>query len=112
SCDFQSVPDDPVVAKQPLNVALAVACDLFRAKSVYRFSVVLAFLQNRVPTQSSLRTFQNQKFEEHSIVVHRHAPFLIMISDGRFRSGPGTAWHNGHRLTEIIRIGGTESISL
>src|SRR5207302_332973 len=67
---------------------------LFRAKSIERFSVVLAFLQNGVPTQPRLRAFQNQKLEEHSIVVYRNAPFLIMISNGRFSRSPGTTRHN------------------
>src|SRR5947208_12525579 len=93
-CDFQSVPHDPIVAEQPLNVALVIARDLFRAKSIERFSVVLAFLQNGVPTQPRLRAFQNQKLEEHSIVVYRNAPFLIMISNGRFSRSPGTTRHN------------------
>src|SRR6266481_580661 len=71
-CDFQSVPHDPIVAEQPLNVALAVASDLVRAKSIERFLVVVAFLQNRIPAQSGLCTFQNEKLEEHSIVMHRN----------------------------------------
>jgi hypothetical protein len=97
-CDFQSVPHDPIVAEQPLNVALAVAGDLVRAKSIERFSVVLAFLQNRIPAQSGLRAFQNEKLEEHSIVMYRNAPFLIVISNGRFSRGPGTTRHNVERL--------------
>src|SRR5882724_10301641 len=59
SCDFQSVPHDPIVAEQPLNVALVIARDLVRAKSIERLSVVLAFLQNCIPAQSSLCAFQN-----------------------------------------------------
>ena len=43
-CDFQAIPHDPIVAEQPLNVALAIARDLFRAKSIERYSLVLAFL--------------------------------------------------------------------
>src|SRR4029077_13059646 len=79
SCDFQSIPHDPIVAEQPLNVALVIARDLFRAKSIKRFSIVLAFLQNGVPAQPCLRAFQNQELEEHSIVVYGNAPFLIVI---------------------------------
>src|SRR4029077_16404620 len=94
SCDFQSISHDSIVAKQRQNVALRGARDLFRAKSIERFSVVLAFPQNRIPAQSGLCTFQNEKLEEHTIVVHRDAPFLIVISDGRFSRGPGTTRHN------------------
>src|SRR6476620_12210524 len=38
SCDFQAVTHDSIVTEQPLNVALVVACDFFRAKSIERFS--------------------------------------------------------------------------
>src|SRR5204863_9742127 len=47
--DFQSVPYDPIVAEQPLHIALAVARDFSRAKSIEGFSVVLAFFQNGIP---------------------------------------------------------------
>ena len=100
SCDFQAIPHDSIVAEQPLNVALAVARDLFRAKSIERFSVVLAFFQNRIPAQSGLCPFQNQKLEEHPIVVYRNAPFLIMISNGRLSRGPGTTRHNVETTSE------------
>src|SRR5439155_26197958 len=93
-CDFQSVPHDPIVAEQPLNVALVIARDLFRAKSIERFSVVLPFLQNRIPAQSGLCAFQNEELKEHAIVVYRNAPFLIVISNGRFSRGPGTTRHD------------------
>src|SRR6478736_7084042 len=99
-CDFQSVPHDPIVAEQPLNVALVIARDLFRAKSIERFSVVLAFLQDRIPAQSRLRAFQNQELEEYSIVVYGNAPFFIVISNGQFSSGPGTKRHNIETTSE------------
>src|SRR4029077_6589944 len=100
SCDFQAIPHDSIVAEQPQNVALAVARDLFRAKSIELFSVVLAFLQNRIPAQAGLCAFQNKKLEEHPIIVYRNAPFLIMISNGRFSRGPGTTRHNVDTTSE------------
>ena len=94
SGDFQPVSHDAIVAEQSLHVSFAVAGDFLRSKSIERFSVVVAFPQNRIPAQSSLCAFQNQKLEEHPIVVYRNAPFLIVISDRGFRSGPGTTRHN------------------
>ena len=93
SCDFQPVPNDAIVAQQPLHVSPAVAGDLFRAKSVKCLSVVLPLFQNGVPAEPCLRAFQNQELEEHSIVVYRNAPFLIVISNGWFSRGPGTTRH-------------------
>ena len=80
SCDFQSVAHDPIVAEQPLHVSLAVARDLFWAKSVECFSVVLALFQNGLPAQFRLRAFRNQEFEKHSIVV-QNSPFIFVISN-------------------------------
>src|SRR5205823_6068631 len=77
-----------------LNVALVIAGDLCRAKFIERFSVVLTFVQNGVPAQSCLCAFQNEKLKEHAIIVYRNAPFLIMISNGRFSRGPGTTRHD------------------
>jgi hypothetical protein len=94
SRDFQSVPHDAIVAEQSLDVSLAIAGNLFRAKSIERFSVVLALFQNSVPAQSRLRSFEDEEFEEHSIVVHRNAPFLIVISDRGFCGRPGTTRHD------------------
>ena len=94
SRNFQPVAHDPIVVKKPLYVSYAIAGDLFRLKTNERFPVVLAFIQNGVPTQSRLRALKYQEFEEHSIVMYRNAPFLIVISNGRFSRGPGTTWHN------------------
>ena len=40
-----------------------------------------------------LRAFENQELKEHPIVVHGHAPFLIVIGDGRFGRSPRTTRH-------------------
>src|SRR5438105_11317293 len=66
--NLQSVADDPGLAEQPFQSARAVAHDLFRAKTVERFTVVLAFLENRRPAQTGLRALEDQKLEELSIV--------------------------------------------
>src|SRR4029077_1847392 len=97
-CDFQSVPHDSVVAKQPLHIARAVTCDFLYAESMERFPVVISFFQNSGPTQSCLRAFKDQKFEEHSVVVDRDAPFLIVISDVRLGCSPRTTRHNVGKL--------------
>ena len=67
--DFQPIPDDAGVAKQPLHIARAIARYLFRAKSVERLTIVLPFLENGGPTQPRLRAFEDEKLEERTIVV-------------------------------------------
>ena len=99
--DFQSVPYDSGVAKQPLEIACTVMRNFFRPKSIERLPIVVSFVQNRGPAQSRLCTFKDQKLEEQSVVVHRDAPFFIMISDVRFGCSPGAARHDVHKLVEI-----------
>jgi len=92
-CNLQSVAHDSGVAEQPFYIARAVTRDLLRTKTVERFAIILAFLENRRPAQPGLCAFEDQKFKQLSIVVNRHAPFLIMIGDVWFSSRPGTARH-------------------
>ena len=54
------------------------------------------------PTQPCLRAFEDEKFEEQPVIVHRDAPFLIVITDGWFGRSPGTTRHNVYGLTEIV----------
>jgi hypothetical protein len=91
--NLQSVAHDPGVAEQPFQIARAVAHDRFRAKTVERFTVVLAFIENRRPAQTGLRALEDQKLEELSVVMDRHAPFLIVVGDVGFGSRPGTTRH-------------------
>src|SRR5207244_3158485 len=64
--NLQSVAHDPGLAEQPFQIARAVAHDLFRAKTVERFTVVLAFLENRRPAQPGLRALAEPYIEELS----------------------------------------------
>src|SRR5204862_2824598 len=88
--NLQSVAHDPGVAEQPFHIARAVTRDLLRTKTVERFAIVLPFLENRRPAEPGLRALEDEKFKQLSIVVNRHAPFLIMIADVWFSSRPGT----------------------
>ncbi len=46
---------------------------------IEHFAIASALLQNRIPAESGLCALQNQKFEEHTIVVNRDAPFLVVV---------------------------------
>jgi len=91
--DLQSVPHNSGINEESLHVTRAITRDFLRAKVVERFAIILAFLENRRPAQSGLRAFKSKKFKELSIVMHRHAPFSIVIRDIWLNSSPGTAWH-------------------
>src|SRR5881394_1312505 len=91
--NLQPVPHDPGVAEQPFHIARAVARDLFRAKSVERLAIVFPFLENRCPAQSGLCALEDQKLKQLSIVMNRHAPFLIVVGEVWFVNRPGTTRH-------------------
>src|SRR6202035_1945860 len=77
--NLQPVLHRPRGAEPPFHIACAVARNLPRAKSVERLSIVLPFLENRRPTQPGLRALKDQKLKQHSIVMNRHAPFLVVV---------------------------------
>jgi hypothetical protein len=72
------------------------AGDLPRIEAGEGAPVVLALVQDRRPAQSGLRPFQRDELEQHAIVVHRHAPFLVVVRDVELGARPATAGsHNG-----------------
>src|SRR5436189_44629 len=55
-------------------------------------AVVVALVEDRRPGEARLGAFQDQELEEPPVVVHRHAPFLVVISQVlRAPQAPGTA---------------------
>ena len=97
--DFELVSYDLRINEQSGNVILGVLGDFQNVKIVKRFSITLSLSENGRPTQSCLRTFQNEKLEQASVVVNCYAPFIIMI--GLFQIGlisPFTSVHGNFHL--------------
>ena len=61
--NFKPVPDDPGVVQQVPHFSFVVSGDDPRVKIIKSRSERVSFLQNRVPTQSGLRPFEDEKFE-------------------------------------------------
>src|SRR5262249_15063407 len=55
--------------------------------------VAIAFLENCFPAQSGLGALQHQEFEETAVIVLRHAPFLVMITDDGLSPRPVASSH-------------------
>src|SRR6478736_4847895 len=55
-------------------------------------AIVHALIENRVPTQSSLRSFEDEEFEECAVVVQRHTPLLIVVADRQLVIRPSTTY--------------------
>src|SRR2546427_12897711 len=64
-----------------LDVSVHVTGDSPRLEIVECLSIVYSLVQNRLPRQFRLGTFQYEKLEQCIVVVDRDAPFLVMILD-------------------------------
>ena len=90
--DLQAVAHDAGVPHQSLNFLLFESRDLARIKSGKRLAEVFALFEDDEPAQARLKTFQHEKFKELPVVMHRTAPFLIVVLDiQRVLQTPGTA---------------------
>jgi hypothetical protein len=55
--------------------------------------VALPLLQHGDPGESGLRAFEDELFEELTVVAYRHAPFFVVVGDvERVVSAPEAAW--------------------
>src|SRR6202522_2691653 len=79
--DFQAVAHDTRVRQQRADFSPLIAGNLCSIEPVKSAAVVLALVENRLPTQPRLRAFQNQKFKKRAIVVHRLAPLFVVVFD-------------------------------
>ncbi len=86
--NFQPVSNDPRVSQQLLTFLESNRATFAASNAGKYLAVAFAFFQDGVPTQSRLRTFQRQKFKPFSIVVDRHAPLFIVVSNVDFVRGP------------------------
>ena len=74
--DLQTVANDAGIAQETLQLAAIIASDALGIESVERCAIVLALLQDRVPTESSLRAFEDQELEENEVIVLGRSPIL------------------------------------
>ena len=61
------------------NLGIPVSTHLFQIKPVVGQPEALPFIQDALPGQARLEGFQYQKLEQCRIIVHRNAPFFIVI---------------------------------
>src|SRR5262249_31823621 len=73
--DLAAVADDPRIAEEPLDVALAEPCDRVRIEAGEGGPEVLPLPQDRQPRKPGLETLEAQLLVEPALVVHRPSPF-------------------------------------
>ena len=89
--DLQTIANNARITKETFDSRRGESGYSRRIKIGERVAIRIAFLENRLPTQASLRTFQSQKLEKNSVVVNRHTPFAVVIDDADWSSSPTTA---------------------
>jgi len=82
----------------PGRTGWAETGDFSRVEAGKGAPVVFALVEDGGPGEARLRAFQDQEFEQQRVVVHRHAPFFIVVAEvGVAPSAPGAAWSCGIR---------------
>lgn len=82
--DLAFVADDAWVLQELLNLLSVVFGDLDGVEIVKGGAEVFPFAQDAGPAQAGLEGIQSKEFKEFAIVVHRDAPFGIVIADHQF----------------------------
>jgi hypothetical protein len=102
--DLHPVAHDSRVLEQRGDLFAIVARDLFRAEPVESFAVRVAFAQDRDPGEPGLRALEDKKLVQRAIVVDRHSPLGVVVTDvERVLGGPSAArfFEGGHPGTPL-----------
>src|SRR5687768_7331982 len=89
--DLEAVANNPRVPQQPLHSRRREPRNLRRIEVQERITITLALLQNGLPAEAGLRSFQGQELEQNPVIVDRHAPLGVVIRDAEWTSCPATA---------------------
>ena len=77
--DLETIAHNAWVGKQALDLSLIVARDNARVETLKRPTEVLALVEDRSPGETGLEDVQAQMLEQLAIIMHRPAPFGIMV---------------------------------
>jgi len=89
--DLQPIANDAGIREEPRDVTIAELRHERRLELLERASISGALAQNRVPAKARLRAFERYKLEPKPIVMHRHAPLLIVIANRQLIARPITS---------------------
>jgi len=67
--NLQAIPHDAGICQQALNIRRGIASHLMRIKSVESIAIVVSLLEDGQPTQTCLRTLENQQLEKTAIIM-------------------------------------------
>ncbi len=77
--NFLPIAHDGGIVTENIDFCVVVGSHGGTIEPIERSPKSLAFVQNALPRQSRLKTLQNEHFEKLLVVMHRHAPFAVVI---------------------------------
>lgn len=77
--DFLPIAHNGGIVAESVDFCVVVSGYGGAVKPIERTPESLAFVQNALPRQSRHETLQYKPLEKQSIVMHRHAPFVVVI---------------------------------
>src|ERR1700733_9687943 len=87
--NLEPVAYDSFIGQQRRNLRLVVARHLTRIESIECGAVSRPLLEDSDPAQAGLRSFQDQQLKQCAVIVQRHAPLGVVVSDREFIARPG-----------------------
>jgi hypothetical protein len=87
---LETVANDAGVLKKTLDFRRRETSHPGRIEARECFAIRFPLLENRLPTQPGLRTFQRQELEKNPVVVNWHTPLGIVIRDAEWSASPVT----------------------
>src|SRR5262249_41833534 len=112
AANLQPVSNDAGIVEQAGDPFRRGWGDRNRVAAVETFGIRVALLEDRLPAESRLSALERQHLEEMPLVVHRHAPFAIVIRDAERRARPRAASRRRHagcarksRISDTTRSG-------
>lgn len=68
-----------LIGHQSLDIFVVIGKDCIAVKIVESLSESLPFIEYTLPRQPGLKTFKRQQFEQFCVIMHRTAPFIVMV---------------------------------
>lgn len=94
--DFEPVADDPSVAHQPFNIRARKGGDHVPVPVRECFCKVRPALKDGEPRKTGLKSLEREHLEVLPVVMHRHAPFVVVVGDiVRVVSRPVASFNRG-----------------
>src|SRR5699024_9979460 len=91
--DLAPVAHNACIRRQGLPLFGAVGGHLLPVEAVEGAAEIFPFVEDALPGKPGLEPFQDQHFKQRAVVVHRHAPFPVVVMQvtGVFGVGPAAA---------------------